>query len=266
MPFASNATYSSAPNPTDVGQANKVVPADLPNGFKPEAPVPAEHINYCLARLECNTQTFVANGTWTKPDGAVRVSFILVGGGAGGANGLSNTGGVGGASGEIVQVDFLASLLPASLSVVIGSGGGSGNLSGGATYVADGATTRAFALGAGGFADPGLPPDITVEMAVPTYLSGGAGGASGAGLAGKASRYAGKAGAGGAAGNRGLTGFGYGAGGGGGRNNGGTNAGGGGGAGGYGLTQPAGAGGGTSTSGAAGAGGVCIVTTWREIS
>lgn len=266
MTFATNATYSSAPNPTDIGQSNKIVPPDLPNGFKPEAPVSAEHINYCLNRLECVSQTYTTNQTWTKPAGAVVVRFVLVGGGAGGSNGISNTGGVGGANGEIVTADFPASLLPASLSVVIGAGGGSGNNSGGATYVADGATTRAFALGGAGFSGSGTPPDITSVVAQESSRDGGAGGASGPGTGGISSRFAGKAGTGGSAGNAGLTGFGYGAGGGGGRNSGGTSAGGGGGSGGYGLTQPAGTGGGTGATGHAGANGICIVTTWRDIS
>jgi hypothetical protein len=265
MGIASNTNYSAAVDPADIGQPTKVVPPDLPNGFKPTAPVAAEHVNYCLSRLEVNRETFTANDTWTKPVGAVAVRMILVGGGAGGGSGGASTGGVGGNSGEIVQVDFSATALPATLDVVVGAGGGSGNLSGGATYVASAGVTRAFALGGGGFADPGTPPDLNNNAYVIDYNAGGAGGSSGGGSYGKASR-AGLSGAGGTAGNRGATGFGYGAGGGGGRNSSGTSAGGGGGGGGYGITQPAGAGGGTSTSGAAGAQGICIIFTWREIA
>lgn len=265
MTFASNSTYSSAPNPIDVGQANKVVPPDLPNGFKPEAPVCPEHVNYCLNRLEPVIQRITASTTWNKPAGAKIVEIVLIGGGAGGLGGASSLGGAGGQGGEIVEAMFDASDLPSSLSVVIGAGG-TGTASNSNTAFCQGVKSTVTAgsdllmVAWGGFDDtvPAGLPDPVLSGAY-----GGNGGASGAGSPGVHSRK-GPGGAAGAANAVGVLGKGYGAGGGGGRQSGGTNSGGGGGGGGYGTASLATSG--STNTGGNGAPGICIITTWREIS
>ena len=213
-------------------------------------------------------RSFSANETWVKPAGASWVEILLVGGGAGGAGGLSNTGGKGGESGEWVSARFRASDLPASLDVVIGAGGAGGNNAGGATYVTDGSTVRAFAAGGAGFTGNGTPPGISYDEVSGSYngAPGGAGGAGAAGQKGNRLRASngGAGGAGGAPNAPGNAGTGYGAGGGGGRQSSGTNAGGGGGGGGY-LTNAL-ASNGSGANGGAGAPGFCLIVSYIDNS
>lgn len=267
MPFATNANYTSAVNPSDVGQPTKVVPPDLPNGFKPEGSVSAEHVNYCLNRLCPDVQTFTSNGTWTKPTGAVLIDVVLVGGGAKGEDGISGAGGAGGQAGEITRVSFAASQLGSSVSVVVGAGGTSeSGRTGGASYIHQVGITAAFAAGGAGVTGNGVPPDVTYTDVFGSYngADGGAGGTAAAGSKGKLTRYGGFGGLGGTTGVAGVGGGGYGSGGGGGRNNGGSSAGGGGGGGGFGSSPQASNG--STTTGGNGAQGVVIITTWRDIS
>lgn len=76
-----------------------------------------------------DVQVFTANGTWTKPSGAVSVHVRCVGpggGGGAGARGPSGTalaGGRGGGSGGISEMTFLASDLPGTVSVTTAVGG-----------------------------------------------------------------------------------------------------------------------------------------------
>jgi len=76
-------------------------------------------------------QIFTGSGTWTKPNGASIVEVFLVGGGAGGgggyqASGYGLPGGPGGGAGGKTRGFFLASDLPATASVVVGTGGSGG--------------------------------------------------------------------------------------------------------------------------------------------
>lgn len=79
-----------------------------------------------------DTQTFTANGTWTKPVGALKVGSLLISGGGGGGSGArsstdARTGGVGGAYGSATSLaNYDASLLGATEGVVVGTGGAGG--------------------------------------------------------------------------------------------------------------------------------------------
>ena len=261
MPFASNTNYTSAPNPIDVGQPTKVVPPDLLNGFKPEAAIAAEHVNYALNILGPDIARFTADGTWTKPTGAKVVRILLVGGGAGGMGGGVGVGGAGGQGGEIIEVIYDAADLPSTMSITIGVGG-TGTTSNTNTAFAAAGNSAVVASGVnivralGGFSE--TYPELTRIGA-----SGGAGGTAGAGTFGSHSRR-GPGGAGGSVNTPGLQGSGYGSGGGGGRQASGSNSGGGGGGGGYGSGALGTAG--SAATGGNGAPGICIITTWREVA
>ncbi len=79
-----------------------------------------------------DVQTFTANGTWSQPDGAKIVEIVAIGGGGGGGSGRRGTagtnrsGGGGGGGGEMSLVRYPASVLPSTLSVLVGSGGAAG--------------------------------------------------------------------------------------------------------------------------------------------
>lgn len=82
-----------------------------------------------------NTQAldiFTANGTWTKPSGAIRVEVIAIGGGGGGGSGRNGSvstqrsGGSGGSGGGMVRMHFNADVLGATETITVGQGGAAG--------------------------------------------------------------------------------------------------------------------------------------------
>lgn len=92
-----------------------------------------------------NTQTFNANGTWTKPSGnftTVQVQMWGAGGG-GGRGGDTSSAAVGGGGGGFGILDFPYSIMPNTATVTIGVGGAGGSV-GTANGTAGGNTTFVF--------------------------------------------------------------------------------------------------------------------------
>lgn len=82
------------------------------------------NVNYLLDRAALGVTTFTSSGSFTTLEGQFRVYLILVGGGAGGSNGVTNTsGGAGGSGGAIWDgiIDVAESTI---YSITVGSGGG----------------------------------------------------------------------------------------------------------------------------------------------
>lgn len=115
-----------------------------------------------------NVQVFTADGTWTKPSGAINHKVIAIGGGGGGGGGATSSsgqnrsGGAGGGGAGIVVRDYLASQLGASESVVVGTGG-----SGGAAGSTSGSN--------GGPGAPGFPTTFGAHLKAGSGQGGGAG-------------------------------------------------------------------------------------------
>jgi hypothetical protein len=264
MSFASNANYTAPVLAPDLGNATKVVPADLANGFVPEQPMAAEHVNYCLNKLCPLRAKFTANGTWTKPQGATTVRIVCVGGGGKGATGITSAGGKGGEGGEVIEMTFDADELASTLSVTVGSGSTSTGTGGGASYVQSGGLTLVCALGGAtgaGFGGTGAPSDVTTNVSAATL--GGDGGTNAAGTRGNHSRF-GPGGAGGSSDtNPGSSGRGFGGGGGGGAAAIVGEGSGGGGGGGYGVVAYAGNA--SGSTGGNGASGVVYIFTSCDI-
>ncbi|WP_285189964.1 glycine-rich domain-containing protein [Rhodococcus sp. MEB041] len=74
--------------------------------------------------------TFGTTGTFTKPAGATRIVVTLVGGGAGGSRYTRQAQPGGGCGGWTKWYEFLASEVPASLTVTVGAGSGGGTSDG----------------------------------------------------------------------------------------------------------------------------------------
>lgn len=135
--------------------------------------------------------TFLTNGTWTKPVGAIRVMAIGISSGAGGGSGRrgaaasARTGGGGGAGGIKSEALFLASDLGATEAVTVAAGGAGGNAV--ATDSTDGNVGSA-----GGVTSFGLSTNRWLFATTP---GGGGAGASGvAGAAGAAAANGGSVG------------------------------------------------------------------------
>lgn len=168
-------------------------------------------------------QIFTASGTWTKPAGLdpdAVVSVEMWGGGGSGRRSGSGTFG-GGGGGSYLRASFRAGDLPASVAVVVGSGGaavvgsnGNGNAGGASSF---GALMTAFG-GQGGLNSPtptkggslgsvdkavamnGVAEaggDSSIDAAAPAVERGGGGGAgttNGVTYAGGSSRFGGDGG------------------------------------------------------------------------
>lgn len=166
-------------------------------------------------------QTFINNGTWTKPAGARMVNIQLLGAGGGGGSGRKDTtsgaircGGGGGGGGSIVNITVPAAILGATETVTIGTPGiggaaqvtdltnGNGGQAGTATSFGSNIIANGGTGGAGGTATAGTGGSGVLQgnngasasttggignTGVPSAITsaaqpGGASGASGGGL------------------------------------------------------------------------------------
>lgn len=80
-----------------------------------------------------DTQTFTANGTWTKPHGAKTIKVVTIGAGGGGgggsaaAAGSGRRGGCGGGAGAYSEKVFNSANIANSVAITIGGGGQGGS-------------------------------------------------------------------------------------------------------------------------------------------
>lgn len=150
------------------------------------------------AAAATDIQTFIANGSWSKPAGAKTVEIIISQGGGGGGSGRqgaassTKTGGTGGHLGRVVWHRFEASGLPSSIPIVIGAGGtggaaqtlidtnGNDGNSGGTTTFGTYASATAINRGAGGIVTTAnlLGPSINFDVMSLFVASIQAGGSS----------------------------------------------------------------------------------------
>lgn len=228
-----------------------------------------------------DVQTFLGNGTWTKPETGSQVRVQVWGGGGGGGNGGLGGGGAGGAYHEF---NFLADDLAATVAVTVGASGAintaGGNTSFGSHLLAyGGGAGGASAAGASGGGGGGQSSAGTSAVVAVAGDGGGPLGGLGGTVAddGASSIFGGGGGGDASGGNGGASVYGGGGGGASSANGGSSLYGGGGGAGSGGAagastfggnggapdvagSVPGGGGGGAN--GAAGGAGKCIITTF----
>lgn len=212
------------------GKANTVhqhAGADITSGTVPYARLPVGTTASTVAagndtritndRAAVDVQALTANGTWTKPAGALRVDVICIGAGGGGGSGARepsgtvSTGGAGGGGGGMVSMTYAPAQLGATENVWVGAAGAGGasvttnatvgnSGTGGGTSAFGGASAAAGRIkapgGSGGAG--GSTAAATAGPGAAGYVAGSAGGASVLNAAGAAAvAAAGAAGGGG---------------------------------------------------------------------
>lgn len=123
-------------------------------------------------------QTFAANGTWTKPAGAVWVEAEVIGGGGAGGGTVAGSGqgeGGYGGGGGYARKRFLASDLGTTETITIGNGGAGASGAIGGTGGTSSLRSGSFLWASGGTG--GAP----MTVAATGVSNGGAGGAGGGG-------------------------------------------------------------------------------------
>ncbi len=130
--FGSAGNYPAGANAWS-GQPRKVAMtnSEAQQGFTPNNPVLPESLNYLFGCAFPDIQVFdtPGAGVWTKPAGAQICEIIVIGaggGGASGAGGITSAGGGGGGSGYARHEKIPASMLSATVDVIVSAGAAGG--------------------------------------------------------------------------------------------------------------------------------------------
>lgn len=114
-----------------------------------------------------------SSGTWTRPEGCVRIRIRLQGGGGGGSSGTSVDGATGRGGGGGAYVEAVISSPPSSASVIVGAAG-AGAVPGSALQATDGgATTFTGGYSAGGGVAPVTMSALASGASSPGGLAAG---------------------------------------------------------------------------------------------